>query len=109
MNSDPKLTQKDQALRAAIRRADDLDTQALQQRVLTQWRQRHPAPAGVAAMPLRAGPAAMLGLARRQRQIAAIVVLGLMLALAGWYLRPDPVLTELLQPDVLSELGLGEL
>lgn len=102
---------QDQALRQALRQAQApaADSQALQQRVLAQWQQRHAQqpPPGQPTL-LAAGPALLLGQTRRQRMARAVVVLALGVALAAWWLRPDPTLNELLQPDVLSQMGMGE-
>jgi hypothetical protein len=102
----------DLALRQALQQASApaADSQALQQRVLAQWQQRHAqqAPQGQPTL-LGAGPALLLGQTRRQRMARAVVVLALGVALAAWWLRPDPTLNELLQLDVLSQMGMGEI
>lgn len=77
------------------------DSAELQQRVLAQWRQRHPAHELVVA----GGPRVRHPL----RLVGATAALLLALALTAWWQRPDPVLQELMQPDVLSQIGLGEL
>lgn len=98
----------DQALRAALREAlpcDD-DADALQARVLAQWRQRHPPdgrPVGVGAglLGLRGHPGRWLG--------AAALAGGMALALAWCSVRPDPAMEELMQLDVLSQIAIGEM
>lgn len=99
-------------------RAPHTDNLALQQRVLAQWRvQTHTAAAlGSAALPDGSGTLGWLGALpgtgwRRlgRRGLASLALLALLTALSVWWARPDPALTELLQPDVLSQMGLGEL
>lgn len=88
------------ALRAGLRPLVD-DSAALQERVLAQWQQRHPQ----AELALAGG-----GRLRHPLRVAFVAAaLLVVLALAAWWLRPDPALQELMQPDVLSQIGLGEL
>lgn len=107
----PHPDKDDEALRQALRQASPrtADSGALQQRVLAQWQQRHAQqpPLHQRAL-LAAGPALLLGQTRRQRLARLLLLLALGVALAAWWLRPDPTLNELLQPDVLSQMGLGE-
>lgn len=93
-------------LKATLPQETDEGTDALQARVLAQWRQALPAGGGVAS----SGPAGALQAAWRQHPVlwtGALVVL----AMALWLLRPaqDPVLDELMQPDVLTLISNGEL
>lgn len=88
------------ALRAGLRPLVD-DSTALQERVLAQWHQRHPQ----AELALAGG-----GRMRHPVRVALVAAtLLVVLALGAWWLRPDPALQELMQPDVLSQIGLGEL
>ena len=95
-----------QQLKNSLNDAPTVDTQALQARVLAQWRQSRPHQ----PMTVGAGPAAALQAAWRQHPLrwAGAVLL---LALGLWLLRPvpDPALDELMQPDVLSLISAGEL
>ena len=104
---------EDQDLRARLRNglgsAGTSDSEALEARVLAQWRQRHatssPVVASAASMALRApGPA------RRPLWLAsgALLAAALLLTLATWQ-RPDPGIDELMQLDVLSEMALGAM
>lgn len=102
----------DQALRQSLRQAleqpptDDL--QALQARALQQWR-LHAAPPA----PAPHGPLAVLQAGWRQHPLLcksallALTVAGLLLV-KPW-VRPDAGMDELLQPDVLSLMTMGEL
>ena len=95
-----------QQLKSGLNASQPADTQALQARVLTQWRQARPhQPVTVGA-----GPAATLRAAWRQHPLRWTGMV-LLLALGLWLLRPvqDPALDELMQPDVLSLISAGEL
>ena len=100
----PRHDEDDEALRRALRatlqEAPPPDA-ALQARVLAQWRQRH-----AAAPPPRS--AGLLALATRRWLGLAALSASLLTALA-WCSRPDPALEELLQPDVLSQMSIGEM
>ena len=84
---------------------------ALQARVLAQW------PGGAApgaAQPqatglVRPGRQPRLVLPRRGWVLACGLLLGVSLAAGLWLKRPDPVLEELLQPDVLSQMAIGQM
>lgn len=123
----------DRALRDAMRRGlraeqpPQADSAALAQRVLAQWRQGQAQPAGQLSptgQTGRMGQAVMAGSGagagsgtalvfggprRPPWLVPGLVAIALSVALATWWLRPDPALNELLQPDVLSQMGLGEL
>ena len=78
---------------------------ALEQRVLAGWQ------AQLGAMPRRGAVLAWgdLWQQRRWRLGGAGFALGLVLAVGVWLNRPDPVLQELLQPDVLSQIAADQL
>ena len=82
-------------------------TEALQARVLAQWRQARPQ--GEVVM-TSSGPVASLQAAWRQHPLMWAGALAL-LVVALWALRParDPALDELMQPDVLTLISSGEL
>jgi hypothetical protein len=93
-------------LKSALTQGADDGTDALQARVLAQWRQALPPQAVVTS----SGPLASLQSAWRNHPVlwtGALVAL----AMALWMLRPaqDPVLEELMQPDVLTLISGGEL
>lgn len=96
------------ALHRSLHDTPAADHRALQDRVMTQWQQRHagaaPALAGAHGGNLPGGRAGRLG----WWLLAGGLVLAAVLAL-GWAQRMDPALEELMQPDVLSQIGLGEL
>lgn len=96
------------------------EVDALKAGVLAQWRSAHRA--GVAAagaagdglLPASDRAAARLSPAlqrRRRRLWAGSAGLAATVALATAVItsRPDPVLEELMQPDVLSQLAIGEM
>jgi hypothetical protein len=105
--ADPDATLR-QALQQSLQDTPAADHTALQDRVMAHWQQRHPATAPVLAGAhggnLSGGRAGRLG----WWLVAGGLVLAAALAL-GWANRSDPVLDELMQPDVLSQIGLGEL
>jgi hypothetical protein len=93
-------------LKATLTQGTDDGTDALQARVLGQWRQTHLGGGVVTS----SGAAGALQAAWRQHPVlwtGALVAL----AMALWMLRPaqDPVLEELMQPDVLTLISNGEL
>lgn len=78
---------------------------ALQDRVLAQWQHdhRHARPQhNGRSLSLRNAP-------RRAWVVASGLVIGVSLALGLWLKRPDPVMEELQQPDVLSQMAIGEM
>jgi hypothetical protein len=103
-------TGRDEALRdhlkTALTQGTDDGADELQARVMAQWRQAHPVGRVVAS----SGPAGALQAAWREHPLlwsgaVAALLLGM------WLLRPaqDPVLEELMQPDVLTLISAGEL
>ena len=98
-----------QQLRASLSETPPPDHAALQERVLAQWQQRHPAAEHALAGAQGAALSGQEGSGRlRLWLLGGSLLLGLALAL-GWANRADPTLDELMQPDVLSQIGLGEL
>ena len=104
----------DEALKGALRSAMSdqpaADTDALASRVMAQWADAH----AQAATPVvaAAGRSATLGSAPWRRRlwlgmagVAAVALIATAVAL----LRPDPALEELMQPDVLSQMAIGEM
>ncbi|MBL0945033.1 MAG: hypothetical protein IBJ04_11950 [Hydrogenophaga sp.] len=103
----------DAALRRALREGlahnAATDSAALQARVLAQWRQRHAQALGAHQAVTAGGPLPRGGAHRpRLAWVAGALLVAVALALT-WSHRPDPTIDELLQPDVLSQIGLGEL
>ena len=101
---------RDEALRERLKntptQGSGESSDALQARVLAQWHQSRPPAVAVTSH----GPLASLQAAWRQHPVlwtGALVVM----AVALWMLRPaqDPVLEELMQPDVLTLISAGEL
>lgn len=96
------MNEHDDRLRRALREAlPREDGEALQARVLAQWRQRHPD----AATPVGVG---LLG-QHPTRWLGAAALASSLLVLAWCSVRPDPVMEELMQLDVLSQISLGEM
>lgn len=97
-------TPYDHQLREALARlprpADTATTEGLQQRALAAWHST------VGTPPRRGGWAAGV-LQRRWMLGGAGLAMG-MLAVGLWVTRPDPVLQELLQPDVLSQIAADQ-
>ena len=95
------------SLRQALEQAPDEGLQALQARLLAQWRQQQ------AAAPAPHGPLAVLQAGWRQHPLlfkGTLLALGLAgLLLAKPWATPDPGIDELLQPDVLWLMTMGEL
>jgi hypothetical protein len=93
-------------LRTGLAETSRVDSEALQDRVLAQWQQRHPATEPALAT---AGGLASHN-ARRPLWLAAsaLVLVGALAVVASWT-RPDPVMEELMQLDVLSQMAMGEM
>lgn len=85
---------------------------ALQARVLADWQAGHgEAAAAAAAEPRVPGRRLVLAAGGRRRWLlgSGMVLGGLALGLGLWLRQPDPALEELLQPDVLSQMAIGEM
>ena len=97
------------ALRASLPHGPDPGLEPLQARVLAQWRMRS-APAGQ-ALSLGGGVMGLLrGFGHGPRlRVAAGLVLAVAIAGSVYLQRGDPALDELLEPDVLSLIMIGEL
>ena len=102
--SDEQLRQR---LQDALSRPERDGLQALQDRVLAQWKT-----AVATTTPVVNGPVAALGLHNRPRSLRwAGAVLALLLVI-GWQWgrnHADGSLRDLMEPDVLSMMVLGEL
>jgi hypothetical protein len=93
-------------LRTGLAEASRVDSEALQDRVLAQWQQRHPVNEPVLAT---AGGLASHSARRPLWRVAsALVLVGALAVVASWT-RPDPVMEELMQLDVLSQMAMGEM
>lgn len=106
----------DDRLRAQMRslQAPTDEVDAVGDRVFAQWRERH-RPAAIAPRYLggAAGAASILGLRASRHRWWVGLTTGLLacvvIATAIWVQRPDPILEELMQPDVLSQMAIGEM
>jgi len=97
-----------QSLRDALARSSTEGLQALESRALEQWRQRT-----TAAPHRHTGPIAALQAVWHHhpaRYSGMLLALGLaaLLLFKPWA-PPDPAIDELMQPDVLSLIAIGEL
>jgi len=95
----------DEDLRRALRdaSADAGASEALQARVMAQWRAAHGTPAQFNGQRTLRWSAAL-----RWWAGAAGLALCAAVAVTLWLQRPDPALEELMQPDVLSQMVAGE-
>lgn len=96
-----------QAMRDALPAASPDELAALQRRVLAQWEMRTPAH-GISQV----GPVAVLlhGLrAHRWQWLGAALVIALALGLQAQRMASENAVADLLEPDVLSLIALGEL
>ena len=111
---DPTPVQADEALRQALlalpQPAAPAEVDALAQRVLMQWHERHGRDAALLT-PHRGRLAALGAGLRRQKLWVGTAGLAAVAALATAIVmtRPDPALEELMQPDVLSQMAIGEM
>ncbi len=98
-----------QALLALPPQAAPADIDALSERVLAQWSERQ----GMAQAASRTsgGVLALGSRLRRHPLWLATASIATVVALASAVLltRPDPALEELMQPDVLSQIAIGEM
>jgi hypothetical protein len=103
---------RDESLRQALRALpqDRAEVDALAARVMAQWRERE-ALAVAAPATVGHGLAALGGRGHARARWIGIAGLltGAAIALVLWAHRPDPALDELLQPDVLSQMAIGEM
>lgn len=98
---------QDDALRRALRDAPATDPaalEALQSRVMAQWREGH-GRGGAQAN----GARTLRWSTQRWWIGAAGLATCAAVAVGLWMSRPDPALEELMQPDVLSQMVAGEL
>jgi len=107
-SADPADAALRRALRDSLHRPDAAPpSEALQDRVMAQWAQRHAAELAWQTAPAGAAPTAPR---RPWRARLAIAALALALALgAVWQHRADAALDELTQPDLLMLITLGEI
>lgn len=88
----------------------DAGSEALQDRVMAQWQQRHPATE--AALATAGGAAHPADSVLRRRLLwgaaSAALLVAALLSVAPWQ-RPDPALDELMQLDVLSVMSIGAM
>jgi len=103
---------RDDALRQALRALPDdrADVDVLAARVMAQWRDRDTA-TGAVPTAVGNGLAALVGVGHSRTRWIGIAGLlaGAAIAVLFWTHRPDPALDELLQPDVLSQMAIGEM
>jgi hypothetical protein len=98
------------ALRSVPPAIDAARLDALQSRVLAQWQVgAHGANLPMANGGWRSRSLSLIGGPRRGWMLASGLLLGVSLAAGFWLQRPDPALEELLQPDVLSQMAIGEM
>lgn len=104
--SDKPLPSDDELRRALRASAAPASTEALEQRVLAQWQQRHARPQAANAQ-LAGGPALVV----RHGRWFGLGAAALSLAVLGWcnHARQDASVEELLQLDVLSQMTMGEM
>lgn len=96
-------------LRESLQPGPADDSVALQDRVMAQWRQRHARSVTMAELAL-AGTSRGSGRGTRTPVWLGLAGVVLTVALAvAWTHRSDPVLDELMQPDVLSQIGFDEI
>ena len=99
-----------QALRSLPSPLNATRLDALQARVLAQWQVgEHRTAPGSTLFGVRGRTWALLARPRRGSVLASGLFVGVSLATVLWLQRPDPVLDDLLQPDVLSQLAIGAM
>lgn len=107
----PPLEDGDRALKealAALPTPDDARRIAsLEQRVMAQWRQTQDA--GVVGAGAASVQLARFGVRRHWLVSAMGLALGLAILFGTWLHARDPLIDDLLQPDVLSQMAAGEM
>lgn len=98
-----------QQLRTGLAQTATDDSEALQQRVLAQWAQRHAQARVEASATLHAGQGTLKGSPRVWAWGAACAGLLVLALLQAWSRHQEAVVEELAQPDVLSLISLDEL
>ncbi len=95
-----------QQLRALPPSTPASDIEALNRRVLEQWRESH----GPTKQRPGRSPVQAAGWGRRPWLVASTgLVVGLALVVGLWLQRSDPAMDDLLRPDVLSQMAVGEM
>lgn len=80
---------------------------SLEQRAMAQWRRAQDA--GVVGAGAASAQLARFGV-RRHRLVSAMgLALGLAILFGTWLHARDPLIDDLLQPDVLSQMAAGEM
>jgi hypothetical protein len=98
------------ALKALPADVSEEDLDALASTVLRQWRERQVQ--GTATVATGGGAAAVLAPRSRRRRWwlgTASLALAAVAATTFYVTRTDPALEELMQPDVLSQMAIGEM
>jgi hypothetical protein len=95
------------ALQQTLSQAHSPDVEALQDRVVTQWAQRGTNTSLVAAGPL--GRLQMAWADRRMQLVAVTLVVVMVAGLQVVRLHTEPNIDDLLEPDVLALMAMGEL
>ena len=106
-----KGTASDAAMRRALQQtlgqAQSPDVESLQDRVVAQWAQRGTNTSLVAAGPL--GRLQMAWADRRMQLVAVTLVVVMVAGLQVVRLHTEPNIDDLLEPDVLALMAMGEL
>jgi hypothetical protein len=111
----PRAEADDQALRLTLRalKPPAAAVDALSDQVLAQWRELHGEAELAPPTPSRSGAATLRGghTGRRWRWVGVStgLLIGAVIVAVMWAQRPDPILDELMQADVLSQMAIGEL
>ena len=112
---DPRADVEDQALRLQLRalKPSAAAVDALGDQVLAQWRELHGESELAPSTPSRSGAATLRGghTGRRWRWVGITtgLLIGAVIVAVMWVQRADPILDELMQADVLSQMAIGEL
>ena len=100
-------TQLRQTLRDALAQTTDDGLDKLQARVMAQWTLRT-----VTAEPVAGGAGGVLQLGLHSVRVQVVLLALVVATVLGWqalHIRADPTWDDLLEPDVLSLMALGEL